>query len=99
MANTTRSKKLAWLKPFVYFYIVFAAVYTVLILFGSSFLMKWGAKRNIFEKIYAFFLFHPFNESKSLWMILANAFIWSLMIYAVGVYSVKLLRSRRSNSL
>ena len=98
MAKTARSKELRHVKPFVLFYIVFAVIYTCLVFFTSPFLMTWGAKPNAFEKAYAIFLGYPFNVSDSLWLVLANALVWSLAIYVIGICAVNLLRSRKSRA-
>jgi hypothetical protein len=61
--------------------------------------MTWGAKRNFFEEAYVLFLNYPFNVVDSLWLVLVNALIWSLIVYAIGACCINLIRRKRRPSL
>lgn len=96
MAKTTGSKKLTNIRSFILFYVVFTIIYTCLVLFTSPLLITWGAKRTFFEQAYVLFLNYPFNTVDSLWLVLANAFVWALLLYAIIVLCISLIRRKSS---
>lgn len=73
------------IKQLLLSFLIFTFIYIGLIFLTGSFLMTWGAKRNIFEKLYVEFIAGPFDYSKSLWLILLNSIFWFFIIYFIVI--------------
>ena len=85
MANTTWGKKLTDLRALIIYYVLFILIYVCLLYFTGPFLMTWGAKRSLFERVYAWFLTRPVYSEDGFWTILVDAIIWATAFYAVFI--------------
>lgn len=95
MGKEKRGEKLGSIGSFIMFYLAFAGLYASLVVFTLPLFMSWGAKRNMLEKAYIFFLRSPLNPTASLWLILVNALVWAFIIYFVVVLFINLIKKKR----
>ncbi|KQR67232.1 hypothetical protein [Pedobacter sp. Leaf176] len=63
------------------YYLIFVVVYVVAFATTAMYFSTWGAKRNIFEKVYVFFFSKPFGGIDSLWSLPLNAIFWATVCY------------------
>lgn len=69
------------MKGYILYLFLFVIGYVILTITTAMFFLTWGAKRNIFESIYVFFIGTPFDWSKSLWFLPLNGFCWATFFY------------------
>jgi hypothetical protein len=69
------------MKKIVVYYVGFVFFYIILIFLTSPFLLTWGRERNIFEKMYVYFLSKPFDLELSPLFLPVNGAFWATIFY------------------
>lgn len=69
----------------VVYYLIFVVLYVAVFATTAMYFSTWGAKRNIFEKVYVFFFSKPFGKLDSLWSLPINAVFWATIFYLLFI--------------
>jgi hypothetical protein len=58
-------------------------LYSILAATTAMFFVSWGAKMNLLEKAYVFFISKPFDWSISILFLPINGIFWAIFFYII----------------